>query len=293
MIQNLPDDINIEDVLIYLPKDLYQVTIDGSHKRNSYRDIISCEELSDGKIRFHIGRNGLYNSLPEYMFHPINRYDNIPECERKERFSEEYAQQEFEKESAHKFFEPIDILLLDLKTMVKNRVNHLASRNIIMERIIGDTLTDKEKNNRYIKHVIPYLPNCKYIRGNKTLITLLLRKVLSEEGVKLVEENLTYDIVDVNPKYSSVINGSQLSAQYLGNVFDENITTYTLNYWSNEECNEQFGAFLEQIEEFRLFIKDYFLSVEEELCFNISTDCQTLRLSDDFIYNYLNYNANI
>ena len=66
MIKYLPDDINIEDVLSYLPKDSYRISISGLHKRNSYKDIISYEETSDGKTEFHVGRNGLYNSLPEY-----------------------------------------------------------------------------------------------------------------------------------------------------------------------------------------------------------------------------------
>ena len=94
MIKFLPDDINIEDILSYLPKESYRVSVNGLHKRNSYKDIINYEETPDGKTEFHVGRNGLYNSLPEYMFHPINRFDNIPERERKERFAEEYAKQE-------------------------------------------------------------------------------------------------------------------------------------------------------------------------------------------------------
>ena len=78
MIKYLPNDINIEDIFSYLPKGSYRIFINGLHKRNSYKDIISCEETSDGITEFHVGRNGLYNSLPEYMFHPINRFDNIP-----------------------------------------------------------------------------------------------------------------------------------------------------------------------------------------------------------------------
>ena len=188
MLRYLPDDINIEDILSYLPDNAYKISIDGMHKRNSYRDIISYEKTLDGKFEFHIGRNSLYNSLPEYMFHPINRFENIPERERKERFAEEYAKQELEKENAHNFFSPIDILLLDLKTKVKEKINQLSSDNIIIQNIIGDTLTEKEKSNRFIQRTIPFLPICKRIRGNKTLITFMLRKVLFEEGLSVIRQ---------------------------------------------------------------------------------------------------------
>lgn len=293
MIKFLPDDINIEDILSYLPKESYRVSVNGLHKRNSYKDIINYEETPDGKTEFHVGRNGLYNSLPEYMFHPINRFDNIPERERKERFAEEYAKQELEKENAHKFFSPIDVLLLDLKTKVKEKINQLSSDNIFIQNIIGDTLTDKEKSNRFIQRTIPFLPNCKRIRGNKTLITFMLRKVLFEEGLSLNKENIVSEIHDKEPQYNSKIEDFQLNSMYLGNEFSENIMTFTINYWSDEECSEHFNLFLEELETYRLFIKDYFFSIEDELCFHINSDYPTLRLADDIIYNYLNYNTNL
>ena len=293
MIKFLPDDINIEDILSYLPKESYRVSVNGLHKRNSYKDIINYEETPDGKTEFHVGRNGLYNSLPEYMFHPINRFDNIPERERKERFAEEYAKQELEKENAHKFFSPIDVLLLNLKTKVKEKINQLSSDNIFIQNIIGDTLTEKEKSNRFIQRTIPFLPNCKRIRGNKTLITFMLRKVLFEEGLSLNKENIVSEIHDKESQYNSKIEDFQLNSMYLGNEFSENIMTFTINYWSDEECSEHFNLFLEELETYRLFIKDYFFSIEDELCFHINSDYPTLRLADDIIYNYLNYNTNL
>lgn len=293
MIKFLPDDINIEDILSYLPKESYRVSVNGLHKRNSYKDIINYEETPDGKTEFHVGRNGLYNSLPEYMFHPINRFDNIPERERKERFAEEYAKQELEKENAQKFFSPIDVLLLDLKTKVKEKINQLSSDNIFIQNIIGDTLTEKEKSNRFIQRTIPFLPNCKHIRGNKTLITFMLRKVLFEEGLSLNKENIVSEIHDKEPQYNSKIEDFQLNSMYLANEFSENIMTFTINYWSDEECSEHFNLFLEELETYRLFIKDYFFSIEDELCFHINSDYPTLRLADDIIYNYLNYNTNL
>ena len=162
-----------------------------------------------------------------------------------------------------------------------------------MQKIIGDCLSEKEKANRFIKRSIPFLPNCKRIRGNRTLITLLLRKVLFEDGIKLSEEPLKNVITDSEHKYNNEIKDFQLDSLYLGNEFCENITTYTVRYWSDDECTDKFNIFLEELEEFRQFIKDYFLSIEDELCFHVTADYPPLRLSDDVVYNYLNFNANI
>ena len=184
-------------------------------------------------------------------------------------------------------------MLLDLKTKVKEKINQLSSDNIFIQNIIGDTLTEKEKSNRFIQRTIPFLPNCKRIRGNKTLITFMLRKVLFEEGLSLNKENIVSEIHDKEPQYNSKIEDFQLNSMYLGNEFSENIMTFTINYWSDEECSEHFNLFLEELETYRLFIKDYFFSIEDELCFHINSDYPTLRLADDIIYNYLNYNTNL
>lgn len=292
MLKYIPDEINVEDILSYLPKETYLISIDGLHKRNSYKDIISCEDI-DGKQKFHIGRKSLYNSLPEYMFHPINRFDNIPERDREERFAKECANLEKEKEAAHQFFSPIDALLLDLKVRVKEQINQYTCENVIMQKIIGDTLTEEEKSNRFIKRTIPFLPICKRIRGNRTLVTLLLRKVLFEEGVTFQKEEKSCEITDNQPQYNYQIEEHELDSLYLGNRFSENITTYNIHYWSEAECNMHFSKFLEDLEQYRCFIKDYFLSIEDELCFRVNNDNDPLILSDDSTFNYLNFNTNL
>lgn len=293
MLRNIPEDINVEELLPYIPEGTFRISVEGLHKRNSYKDILGCTLEYDGKMELHVGRRSLYNSLPEYMFHPMNRYDNLPENERKERLKEEYSRQEAEKENAHRFFAPIDIMLLDLKAKVRAKVSEYAAGNVVMQDIIGDSLTAKERGNRFIKRTIPFLPNCKRIRGNRTLITLLLRKILFEEGLLLKKEELLCDKVDGTPRYDCDVDGSAIGSMYLGNEFSERVTTYTVQYWSDKECTGEFNVFLEELEEFRLFVQDYFMSIEDELYFRIVADYPGLRLADEQVYNYLNYNTNL
>ena len=51
--------------------------------------------------------------------------------------------------------------------------------------------------------------------------------------------------------------------------------------------------FIDEVEELRMFVQDFFLSVEQEIRFNICHDEPPLRLGDDLFHNYLNYNANL
>lgn len=292
MLKYLPEDINIEDLLSYLPFGTYKIALKGLHKRNSYRDVIHYDEVDEGKIAFHIGRNSLYNSLPEYMFHALNRYDNIRESERKERFAEEYEKQEREKRDAYAFFAPFDALLLDLKLKVKETINFYTSDNKILQDIIGDRLTKEERDNRFIKKTLPYLTYCKDIRGNSTLITLLLRKVLVDDDITLLKEGVRNVLKDESPRYEDCVEAS-LDELFVGNEYEEEITTYTLVYWSEEECNAHFATFLNDLQCFKAFFQDYFLGVEETLKFKIVNDASPLLLADNENYNYLSYNTNI
>lgn len=288
----LPKDLNIEVLLSYLPEDSCKISVRGLHKRNSYLDIIDVEEKPDGNVLLDIGRSSIYDSLPEFMFHPIDRFTNDPQRENKELFDEEYDKQEKEKKDAHNFFAPIDILLLQTRLKVRERIQKYTSQNKILLDIIGDAITETQRNNRFIKQVIPYLPLCKNIRGNSILVTFLLRKIFMEEGIVIEKQLENKNLADKNPRYDDCLNTS-LTSLYVGNEFNENIVTYHVYYWPDKECDDCFLSFIDEVEIFREFVQDYFMSIEEQLVFNILNDDPPLRLSDTTVYNYLNYNTNI
>lgn len=290
--RNIPDDINVELLLSYFPEGSLKIALKGLHKRNSYNDIVDTEEKRNGALLLGIGRNSLYNALPEFMFHPVDRFDNIPKSEEKERFAEEYQKQEQEKENAYKFFAPIDLLLLRLRVMVRELLNEYVGNNKVLIDIIGDTLSEQQKSNRFVRHTLDFLPSCKTIRGDKTLLTFMLRKIFMDEGLKLEKHRETVTYSDEKPRYADGVDAI-LEESYVGNAFDETTTIYDIHYWSEDECNENFLDFIDDINVFRVFIQDYFLSIEESLQFNICKDDAPLRLSDDMVFNYLNYNTNL
>lgn len=289
-IRNIPEDINAEVLLNYYPTGTFKVEYKGLHKRNAYKDILNID-FQDTSPLLSLGRNSIYNSLPEYLFHPIDRFD-LPQYNQKERFEEEYTKQEQEKEDAYRFFEPIDLTLLQLRLKVRKILDTYTCENKILQDLIADNLTPEQQRNRFIKQTIPYLPACKYLRGDRTLITLMLRKILMEEGLSINIHQKEKTFTDKTPRYSHVV-GMELGEGYAGNIFTENILVYDIKYWSEENCNKDFIKFAEDIEAFRQFIQDYFLSVDSLLSFDIQTNAMPIRLSDTTTYNYLNFNTNL
>jgi len=289
---NLPDDLNVELLFSFYPKGQCKASFKGMHKRNAYSDIMDVEPIGEDNVIVDIGRNSLYDALPEYMFHPIDRFSELPKYEEKERFAEEYEKQEKEKENARKFFAPIDAMLFKLRLDVRERLRPYYETNKALIDIIADEMTPQQRDNRFIKQIIPFLPACKDIRGNKTLLTMMLRKIFIEEGLRINAHQMSLEFNDSSPRYGYTL-GSNLCECYVGSTYDATTRVYDIHYWDENECNESFLSFVDEVGQLREFVQDYFMSIDEVLIFNISHDGSPLRLNDDIVFNYLNYNTNI
>ena len=290
--KNIPEDINIELLLSLFPEGQCKVSFTGTHKRNAYNDFMGLEELPDNSLLLNVGRSSLYNVLPELLFHPIDRFDNLSPSGDKEKFEEEYDAQEREKEQAHKFFAPFDLMLLRFRMMARERLEVYAETDKVMIDILGDEITEAQKHNRFVRKSLSFLPLCKSIRGNKTYLTLMLRKVLMEEGLTIDICDQKHTFIDPHPKYNIQL-GDDFDSVYLGNAYDAQALTYVVHYWSENDCNDTFSQFIEELEIYREFVQDYYLAVDGILRFDISRDEEPLRLADETKYNYMNYNMNI
>lgn len=291
---NIPLDIKAETILAYLPKDKTAIELKGSHNRNAYEDIVAINEDESGIINVAIARNGIYDILPESLFHPIDRFDNIPANEYKERFKEECEQQQIEEDNARKFFKSFDNILMELSTIVYELKNDISYSNILKD-ILCDRLSERYKNNSFIKKATEYLPICHRIRGNKSLLLLMLRRILFDEHIR-ISECLRQNIIrDSEPRYNYRLVDSISSDEdyFLGNEFDEDITTYSILYWNEDEYGQDFLAFVKEMSVFEDFLNEYFMGIETYMKFNITKTSLPVRLSDEVFYTYLNYNTNI
>lgn len=292
--KQLPEDLSAEALLAYLPEGTCKVNVLGPHLRNACKDILGVEPVpgKDDTLLLQLCRNSLYTALPEVLFHQVDRFSNLPAQHQKERFAEEYEEQEKEKERARRFFMPVDLSILSLKVDVYQRVAEMTRYDRVLENMLADHLTEQQRKNRFISQLIHFLPSCKTIRGNKTLLTLMLRKVLVEEGLHIEVVEQWVDDQDAQPRYDDCVGGV-LGEGFLGNEYEDTVVCYKIHYWPEGQCDEHMMALVDELEEMRSFVQDYFLSVEETLLFDVTYDDVPLRLSDDLAFNYLNYNANL
>ena len=290
--QLLPADINAEVLMAYFPEGECRVSFSGLHKRNSYCDVVEMEQLAGGGLHLTLGRNSLYNALPECMFHPIDRFDNLPKSEEKERFEQQLEEQAEEMENAYRFFAPIDVLLVRLRSQVREKIEVYAKEDVVMQRILGDSITEQQRGNRFVRKLLPFLPQCRFVRGNRTLLTLMLRKIFLEEGLAMDRGADGRWLEDSMPRYADGVD-MEVGEGFVGNVYADSVVCYRVHYWSEQECGEGLLGFLDELEELRLFVKDYFLSVEEDLLFDVSCDGSPVCLGEEGVPHYLNYNVNI
>ena len=122
----------------------------------------------------------------------------------------------------------------------------------------------------------------------------MLRKVLAEEGLKLVRNNRQTTFEDEKPQYDCQLQqDGDLKELFLGNRYEENVECFDVLYWNDVYCDEDFLRFVEEIKVFEEFVNDYFMGIDMSLCFNVSAQTLPVRLSDEMCYNYLNYNTNL
>jgi len=299
-------ELSLEELYSYIvagsrdvPGSVCRILFPGDHRRNVCRDINRFEKTErrdeDGRVSFlyliESGRRSLYDALPEYMFHDVDTFSGIPDRDRMDRFHNECDIIENKTMDARKFLAPLDAVLFNIGLETKERIRKYASSDIILQDIISGNLREECTDNEFIGKLIPFLVYSKFIRGNKVLISMLLRKLLGEEGLKV--EHISKDMYrqDEAPRYDVSLEDS-LNSVFFGNGFCETGDVYKIHYWSDEECHGDFHRFLEKMEQFRSVVQDYFFSVEDTVEFEICSGDPMPALSETSCC-FLNYNTNI
>lgn len=287
-----PIDIKAEELVNYLGQDAISLSFCGAHKRNAYQDILEIADSNSSKTKVAVCRNGIYDLLPEAMFHPVDRFDNLMGSTYAEEFHDEYARELQEEENARRFFEPFDQALFSIGCLIDQAKNRNYSDASPLIDIICDTMPARFRDNRFVKSALPFVPMSHRIRGDKFLISTMLRKILFDEGITLNGKYETAECFDPEPRYRASLTDSDEDL-YLGSVYPEDVLTFRIPYWNEEACDEKFLDFLNDIEIFAEFCNDYFMGIGTELRFDIGATSLPVRLSDEIYYNYLNYNTNL
>lgn len=290
---NIPSDLRAEIVSNYIGETSKDIVFLGGHKRNAYEDILSIAR-DDDAVKIEVSRLGLYDILPEALFHPIDRFDNLPANEYKERFAEEIELQRIEESNARSFFSAYDRAIFDLSAVVARIKDDEYGDNHVLSDIICDSMSDEYKSNRFVARAKEFTPRCQSIRGDNALLTLMLRKIMADEGLRLVMNNSVMSFEDKRPRYNYRLQEDAYATEpYLGNCYDETVVHYDIQYWNDDYCDDSFLDFVDEIKVFEKFVNEYFIGIETSVCFNLSATTLPVRLSDTLCYNYLNFNTNL
>ena len=165
------------------------VTVDGLFKRGYAKDLTSTENLefdNQKMINFHLSRDGIYDSLPEGLFHPIsdkatfNGHEMAVES-RKERKREH---------EIRKFFAPFEQEFFNIRLLTERKERHILTR--LIQGQMSDFFTkfwkiDESLNKELVEKMVAYLPFAQKIVGNYSLTFNLLESI--------IQEKISYNII--------------------------------------------------------------------------------------------------
>ncbi len=142
------------------------------------RDIISVDNLlNEDKITFNLSRNGIYDTLPEGLFHgPKGNQDAGAYISSRKVLKQE-------EQDARAFFAPFENEFFYQKLNVENRERETLDNfyNLNDDFLVDFWQIDREIPEDYILKLIKLLPFSHEISGNFELTRLCLQEILSEE----------------------------------------------------------------------------------------------------------------
>lgn len=226
-------------------------------------------------IKFSLKRDSLYHILPEYLFHPLDRY--LGTDGDTEEFDKRYKEQEEQKNKALTYFKPFDQHFQQLRTIYQQWLNeNIFSGN----QFFADFLTDSYEvnlNNPYIKAVYPCIPWLRDFRGNDDMI----KTALGYAFVGNATINKEYKEIDTPISENVPSNiGNTLGHLYCGATFKDKICVWRIFYQTKIETEQHLNLIRMQIKEFKEFFSSWFLSLEDELLIDFGDKLATPELSE-------------
>lgn len=187
------------------------VSLDGQLQRTWSKDIAFSEtgffENGDEFLNLHLNRDGIYDALPESIFHGMP--EKVPETG--EEMARHSMQLKTEEKQSRSFFQPFENAVFNERVKLVQKENQLI-RQVLLQGITG-VLPDfwnirEEIPEQYNHHFIKLLPLACKIAGKLDLTSYALEFILNEKvTIRSVFNSAEQAGVLSNP---SVLGGSIL-----------------------------------------------------------------------------------
>lgn len=237
----------------------------GVHERTAKGDNLLVSASTSTKrhlLKYSLKRDSLYHILPEYLFHPLDRYADT-DGDKEEFVKRRKAQKDIES-NALEYFYPFDKSFQLLRTSFQYKLNDEILNNKLF---IVDLITegyDVNKNNLFIKRAYPCIIWLRNNRGVKKLLEVAIKYAFSDSlnSYDLVseEQSSSIDADTCHITLDGEIDGLFCGPKYF--YLEESIN---VEYQTEIISEAQIQHLTAEIKEFEEFFKAWFLSQNQTI----------------------------
>lgn len=237
----------------------------GVHERTAKGDNLLVSASTSAKrhqLKYSLKRDSLYHILPEYLFHPLDRYADT-DGNKEEFIKRRKAQKDIEAD-ALEYFYPFDKIFQVLRTSFQQKLNNEILNNKLF---IVDFITegyDINKNNPFIKGAYPCIIWLRNNRGVKKLLELAVKYAFSDSLN-------SYDIVS-NEQSSGIDTESchitldrEIDDLFCGPLYYYLEESINIEYQTEITSENQIEQLKSEIEEFESFFAKWFLTQNQTI----------------------------
>lgn len=237
----------------------------GVHERTAKGDELSVGVASSAKryqIKYDLKRDSLYHILPEYLFHPLDRYAETNGD--KEIFLKKRKEQKETEKNAKDYFYPFDKIIQEYKSRFQDKLNYdILNNNLFIVDLITEGYTVNLRN-RFIRNVYQCILWLRQNRGRKNLMELAIKYAFNDSIHSLsVKKSEVAEKIDDDTCHITL--DGYLNDLYCGEDYYDFIETYQVEYQTPVTSTDDIDMISKEIEELAIFFKSWFLSYNKRL----------------------------
>ncbi len=187
-------EVIVSEILESSKAELSDFTIHNSSnfKRPFRRDILdhknSLSSVNDYTLNLNLSRNGIYDSLPEGVFH-----DSSSAAFKGLTYQKKREKQKNEEKEARKFFQPIENEIFNQYVAIEKTERKLINRfsDIQNKFLLDFWKIDTSLPSEFVMRLIKLLPYVHKISGNLELTALCLQNIIGEK-VTMTKTTISY-----------------------------------------------------------------------------------------------------
>ena len=242
----------------------YVYDFKGVSERTALGDVLTTSIKnklnSNTSVTFSLKRDSLYHILPEYLFHPLDRY--LGADGDTEEFEKRYKEQDEQEKNALTYFRPFDKHFQELRTKHQKWLNDNIFNG---SQFISDYLTSGYKFNRsnpFIQAVYPCIPWLRNNRGNLDMIKSALG--YSFRGKATIQRKWKEENMPLSESVPSNVGGL-IDNLFLGSTHSCGSYNWHVIYQTEIENEDSLDKLKRLVRAFEDFFSDWFLLIEETL----------------------------